>query len=132
MKLLSLMGGKLIMKLKSIMKLKPWVLWLFAGASFLFVGIINLTDKNYFSGGTYTFLGGIYIVLSIINYKKDKKSNQNKVPDTVLKNMDIELRDLIAEGKKMEAIYQCRIVTGLGIKEAKEYVDLISEENLNK
>ena len=120
------------MKLKSIMKLKTWVLWLFAGASFLFVGIMDLTDKNYFSGGTYTFIGGIYIVLSIIHYKKDKKPNQNKVPDAVLKNMDIELRNLIAEGKEIKAIKKYRIVTGLGLKEAKEYVDLICEENLNK
>ena len=132
MKLLNLMGGKSSMILKSIMKLKTWVLWLLAGAGSLVLGIMDLTDKNYFSGATYTFIGGICIVMSIIHYKKDKKSNQIEIPDTVLKNMDIELRNLIAEGKKKEAIYQYRIVTGLSIKEAEEYVGLMSEENLNK
>ncbi|PRR83728.1 DNA-binding protein [Clostridium vincentii] len=117
---------------KAIMKLKTWVLYLIAAAGYLFLGIMNLTDKKYFPGATITFIGGVFIVVSIIHYKKDKKSNQIEVPDTVLKNMDIELRDLIAEGKKKEAIYQYRIVTGLSIKEAEEYVDLIIEENSNK
>ena len=69
MKLLSLMGGE------SIMKLKTWVLWLLAGSGFLFLGIIDFFDKNYFSAVTYTSFVGISIVLSIIHYKKDKKSN---------------------------------------------------------
>lgn len=69
MKSLSLMGGK------SIVKLKTWVLWLLAGAGSLLLGIIDLIDKNYFSAVTYTFFVAISIVLSIIHYKKDKKSN---------------------------------------------------------
>ncbi|MBU3182907.1 hypothetical protein [Clostridium psychrophilum] len=57
------------------MKLKTWVLWLLAGSGCLFLGIIDFFDKNYFSAVTYTFFVGISIVLSIIHYKKDKKSN---------------------------------------------------------
>lgn len=37
--------------------------------------------------------------------------------------MDEQLRSLIAEGKKIKAIKKCRIVTGFGLKEAKDYVD---------
>lgn len=114
------------------MKLKTWVLLLLAGVCFLFVGIMNLTDKNYFPGAGFSFLGAMYFVLSITNYKKDKKSNKIEVPDTVLKNMDIELRKLIAEGKEIKAIKKYRMVTGIGLKEAKEYVDLLSEKNLNR
>ncbi|MBU3182906.1 hypothetical protein [Clostridium psychrophilum] len=46
--------------------------------------------------------------------------------------MDIELRKLIAEGKEIKAFEKYRMVTGLGLKEHKEYVDLISKESLKR
>ena len=46
--------------------------------------------------------------------------------------MDIKLRKLIAEGKEIKAIKKYRMVTGFGLKEAKEYVDLISKESLKR
>ncbi|WP_435575532.1 ribosomal protein L7/L12 [Clostridium gasigenes] len=42
--------------------------------------------------------------------------------------MDVELKNLIREGKKIKAIKKYRIVTGLGLKEAKDYVDSLSEK----
>jgi ribosomal protein L7/L12 len=36
---------------------------------------------------------------------------------------DNEIKSLLAEGKKIEAIKKYRFVTGLGLKESKEYVD---------
>ena len=105
-----------------------WKLWLLASVCFLFVGIANLIDKKYLLGSVYTLLGVTYICLSISCYKKDNKSNKIEVSDSDLKNMDMELKNLIAEGKKFEAIKKYRMVTGLGLKEAKEYVDLLSEK----
>ncbi|WP_106059907.1 ribosomal protein L7/L12 [Clostridium vincentii] len=114
------------------MKSKTWILWLVAGICFLFVGVMDLIDKNNFSGVISILLGGFYIILSRINYKRESKSNQSEVTDAVLKNMDIELRNLIAEGEKIKAIKKYRMVTGLGLLEAKEYVDLLGEEKSNK
>lgn len=42
-------------------------------------------------------------------------------------NIDEELRELISQGKKVRAVKRYRIATGLGLKEAKEYVDRLSE-----
>lgn len=38
-------------------------------------------------------------------------------------NIDNEFQSLIAEGKKIKAIKRLRMVSGIGLKEAKEYVD---------
>lgn len=77
----------------------------------------------------FIFLGVSYSILSMIYYKDRNKSNENTLSDIELENMDNELKNLIAEGKKIEAIKRYRIITGLGLKEAKEYVDLLSEKN---
>ncbi len=111
------------------MKLKSWELWLFSGISFLFVGIVYLIRNTYFLGAIFTLLGGFYLFLSKTNYKGDNKPAVAKVPDKVLKNMDVELRSLLAEGKKIKAIKKYRVVTGLGLKEAKEYVDALQSES---
>ena len=65
-----------------------------------------------------------------LNVTLDKIAKQIGVPDTVLANIDAELKSLISEGKKIKAIKKYRTVTGLGLKEAKEYVDLLSEQKL--
>ena len=105
------------------MKSLIWKLWLLAGVIFLFVGMMDVISDKYFRAFMYIFLGGFYLVLSITNYRVNKKSTQIKVSDTVLENMNVELRNLIAEGKKIKAIKKYRMVTGLGLKEAKEYID---------
>lgn len=62
-----------------------------------------------------------------INVTLDKIAKQIGVPDTVSVNIDAELKSLISEGKKIKAIKKYRMATGIGLKEAKEYVDLLSE-----
>jgi len=54
-----------------------------------------------------------------INVNLNKIAKQVGVPDTVTN----ELKILISEDKKIEAIKKYRMVTGLGLIEAKEYVD---------
>ncbi|WP_253198424.1 ribosomal protein L7/L12 [Clostridium gasigenes] len=46
----------------------------------------------------------------------------------MLENIDVELKNLIEQGEKIKAIKRYRIVTGLGLKEAKDYVDSLSEK----
>lgn len=65
-----------------------------------------------------------------INITLDKIAKQIGVSDTVIQNVDGELKDLISQGKKVKAIKKYRMVTGIGLKEAKEYIDLLSEGEL--
>ena len=51
--------------------------------------------------------------------------------DILTKEEKEELMRLVAEGKNVEAVRRCREITGLGLKEAKEYVDGISEEKID-
>lgn len=111
------------------MKFKTWALWLFSTICFTFVGIMDLIEKKYFLGTVFILLGVVYIFLSIKNYKGSTKSNEKVLSEIELRNMDNELRSLIAEGKKIEAIKKYRMITGLGLKEAKEYVDLLGNKN---
>lgn len=58
-----------------------------------------------------------------MNINLNKIAQQVGVPDTITD----ELKSLILEGKKVEAIKKYRIATGLGLKEAKEYIDSLSK-----
>ncbi len=59
-----------------------------------------------------------------INVTLNKIAKQVGVPDTVTN----ELKILISEGKKIKAIKKYRMVTGLGLLEAKQYVDSLSDK----
>jgi ribosomal protein L7/L12 len=61
------------------------------------------------------------------NSTLDKIAKQIGVPGTVPENLDNELKTLIAEGKKIKAIKRHRMLTGLGLKESKEYIDSLSK-----
>lgn len=61
-----------------------------------------------------------------INITLNKIAKQVGVTDPVIENIDDELKSLIVEGKKIQAIKKYRTVTGLGLKEAKDYVDSLS------
>lgn len=65
-----------------------------------------------------------------INLTLDKIAKQIGVPDTITGNIDIELKSLISEGKRVEAVKRYRMVSGLGLKEAKEYIDKLIEDEL--
>lgn len=58
-----------------------------------------------------------------INVNLNKIAEQVGVPDIITD----ELKSLILEGKKVEAIKKYRMATGLGLKEAKEYIDSLSK-----
>ena len=77
----------------------------------------------------------IWMVASISQIKSDnlrmnatlnKIAKQVGVPDT----LGDELKKLISEGKKIEAIKKYRIATGCGLVEGKEYVDSLIQEKV--
>ncbi|MBC8063038.1 MAG: ribosomal protein L7/L12 [Clostridiaceae bacterium] len=57
----------------------------------------------------------------------DKIAKQVGIPET---SLDHDLKNLIAKGKKIEAIKEFRKSSGIGLKEAKEYVDNLTDINL--
>lgn len=63
-----------------------------------------------------------------INVTVDRVAKQLGLQGTIPGNIDAELRSLISEGKKIEAIKKYRMATGLGLLEAKEYVDSLRKK----
>ncbi len=70
------------------------------------------------------------IPLNIEEYMLVEEMIGDLVPHTVTESIRAELESLISEGKKIEAIKKYRRVTGSGLKESKEYVDSLSEQEL--
>lgn len=73
---------------------------------------------------------GILSLISSVNTLQKQVSLMNLKLDRIAKqvgaeepNIDNELRSLIVAGKKVKAVKELRDVTGMGLKEAKEYVD---------
>lgn len=73
---------------------------------------------------------GIFSLISSVNTLQKQVSLMNLKLDRIAKqigaeepNIDNELRSLIVAGKKVKAVKELRDVTGMGLKEAKEYVD---------
>ncbi|MDM0942333.1 ribosomal protein L7/L12 [Clostridium perfringens] len=53
------------------------------------------------------------------------------VTDIVTKEEKEELKRLLSEGKNVQAVRRFREITGLGLKEAKEYVDGLGKEKID-
>ncbi|ABG85060.1 ribosomal protein L7/L12 [Clostridium perfringens] len=53
------------------------------------------------------------------------------VTEILTKEEKDELMRLVSEGKNVEAVRRCREITGLGLKEAKEYVDGFGEKKID-
>lgn len=82
-------------------------------------------------------VGMLMILVSVISQLRselmhmrstlDRIAEKIGVPDIVTKEEKEELMRLISEDKKVKAIKKYRIITGLGLKEAKEYIDQLSD-----
>lgn len=88
---------------------------------------------NYIIIGVLAGAGFLMWIVSIINQMRsdiarininlNKIAKQVGVPDTI----NDEIKSLLLEDKKVEAIKKYRIATGLGLKESKEYIDSLSK-----
>lgn len=63
-----------------------------------------------------------------VNKKLDKISKQVGVSNEISDVAMDELKVLIEKGQKVKAIKEYRVATGVGLKEAKEYIDLLNED----
>lgn len=62
--------------------------------------------------------GQVSIVARRASYRQEVEAAVNAAPNWVL-----EARDLLSQGRKIEAIKHVREATGWGLKEAKDYVE---------
>ena len=65
--------------------------------------------------------------ISHINKKLDIISKQIGIPDLISEDIKIELKQLASQGKIPKAIKRYRILTGEGLKEAKEFINSLDE-----
>jgi ribosomal protein L7/L12 len=82
-----------------------------------------------------TILGVIFAIVSQlqgdiarINATLYRIEKHMGVKNPEIENIDEELRDLISQGKKIKAVKRYRIATGFGLKEAKDYVDRLTDK----
>jgi ribosomal protein L7/L12 len=83
-------------------------------------------------------LGLFAYLISYISQLKDELRRTNLtlnkivkhlgIEEEITKNIDYELKIIISEGGRIKAIKRYREVTGVGLKEAKEYVDNLAEK----
>lgn len=83
------------------------IIILFLGLFLCLIGSISNMQRN----------------ISYININLNKIAKKIGAND----NLDNELKNIISKGEKVEAIKKCRINTGLGLKEAKEYIDSLDK-----
>lgn len=85
--------------------------------------------------GAFIFL--ISSVGQLRNEVKFMRGTLNRIAERVgvteilTKEEKDELMRLVSEGKNVEAVRRCREITGLGLKEAKEYVDGFGEKKID-
>ncbi|MCH3963258.1 MAG: ribosomal protein L7/L12 [Clostridium sp.] len=64
--------------------------------------------------------------VNLMNSKLNKISKCVGVCDELKEEIIEELKELVSRGEKIKAIKKYRMVTGAGLKEAKDYVDSLS------
>lgn len=62
------------------------------------------------------------------NRKIDKIMNALNISEYDYGLIDNELKNIISDKGKIKAIKRYREITGLGLKESKEYIDKLNEE----
>lgn len=86
----------------------------------------------------YSIIGilsiGFLLIVNSINQLRTDLARMNSTLNKIAKQVGVpepsianELRALVAEGKRVQAIKKARMTLGLGLKEAKEYVDDLCE-----
>ncbi len=85
----------------------------------------------------------LLMILGILVVSPDssefKIKHMDKKLDSIMKhlgieeiNIDKELKELLADEKRIPAIKRLREETGMGLKEAKEYVDNLEKKSSNR
>lgn len=90
---------------------------IFPLVALLFVIIISLTSS----------ISQLKADVSLMKVKLDTISKHVDLPDPTNNELKIIVLDLISKGEKIKAIKEYRLATGVGLLEAKQYVDHLSK-----
>ena len=63
--------------------------------------------------------------VSTIRRILEQIAKQAGVPDIISEGLRTELQELCSRGEKIKAIKRLRMATGMGLREAKDYVDAL-------
>lgn len=72
--------------------------------------------------------GIIALFMLVIGIMMSPFKTSKKQIKEVDKKIDIEIKNLLTDDKKILAIKKLREKTGMGLKEAKEYVDFLEDK----
>ncbi len=74
--------------------------------------------------------GALISISSAISQLRNDIKRTNSILEKIAKQMDVlephvddEIKDLVLKGKKIAAIKRYREISGVGLKEAKDYID---------
>ena len=90
-----------------------------AAGLFFLTAIINFVSNNAAQGSTFIALGAAFIAIGASYRNRGSAATPVELSEVQQR----EVQTLIADGKQPEAVKRVREETGVGLKEAKEYVD---------
>ena len=96
-----------------------------AAGIFFATGLIYFFSDETAQGATFIALGAAFLAIGA-SYRK--KRQVTTTPVELSETQRLEVQALVAEGKKVEAVKRVRQETGLGLKEAKDYIDQLEPQ----
>ncbi len=86
----------------------------------------------------YFLIGAVMIIVANLSSISNEINKTNRKIDKIMSTLNIseydydlidnELKNIISDKGKIKAIKRYREITGLGLKESKEYIDKLNEE----
>lgn len=104
------------------MKKGVWWVYIIAAIAFFIASFIYIGEKRYSLGTTNFMLGIVNMLIAKNQYHRSRKVTKG-IPEGDFNELNLELRELIAEGNRVKAIKRYRSFTGAGLKEAYDYVE---------
>jgi len=87
---------------------------------------------------TYFLIGAVMVIVANLSSISNEINKTNRKIDKIMNTLNIseydydlidnELKNIISDKGKIKAIKRYREITGLGLKESKEYIDKLNEE----
>ena len=93
--------------------------------------IISVINKDLFTA-VICFALSMYDFVTCRHDYKHRDDKQTVAPDIIVENIDDELKKLIMKGEDIEAIRIYKTAKGIGLIEAKQYVDALKESLLEE
>lgn len=106
------------------MKIKNWMYYTFSATCFLISGVMNYLEGSSVRSIFLLSFTVLLYVLAFINFRKKDEVRKMLTVDQV-EVLESELRVMLEDNNKIEAIKKYRQITGLGLKESSDYIESI-------